>query len=179
MRSHAKRGPTSPGRATTFDPGVHMDAGAPLPHVLSNGRQTIVLFHAGLEPDPNRDGSTVTLIDPREQREHNLSWVRFDSVVASLFGPPNDEALQGHPLWGNGLQFYAFHRVENSEWIADLRARNRVHPNHQDNAWNSYQHFVITFHDQTLEVIAKSFEVGTRFVDFDTAIVDLARSLLD
>ncbi len=155
-----------------------MDAGAPLPHVLSNGRQAVVLFHAGLEPDPDWDGTTVTVIDPSDQLARNVSWVRFDSVVASLFGPPNDEALHGHPLWGRGLEFYAFHRVEDSGWIADLMKGNHVHPSHQDDVWNSLQHFVITFHDDTFEVIAESFEVGTRFVDFETAIVDLARELL-
>jgi hypothetical protein len=168
----------TPGEARPFDPGVRMDTGAPLPHVLSSGNQTIVLFHCGLDHDPEWDGKTVTTIDTHDNQERRFAWMRFDGVTACLFGPPNDEALNGHPLWGHGLEFYQFHTVTNSGWIAELQERNRVHRHHKDELWYQLQHFVITFHDETLEVIARTYEVGKLEMDFKSAIEFITRRLL-
>jgi hypothetical protein len=167
-----------PGEARPFDPGVRMDTGAPLPHVFSGGNQTIVLFHSGFDHDPEWDGKTVTTIDTQDDQDRHFSWMRFDGVTACLFGPPNDEALTGHPLWGHGLEFYQFHTVTNSGWIAELQERNRVHRHHKDEPWSQLQHFVITFHDETLEVVAKTYEVGTLETDFKSAIAFITKRLL-
>jgi hypothetical protein len=85
--------------------------------------------------------------------------VRFNGVASALFGAPNDEALQGHPLFGRGLQFYEFAEVENSPWIAELERANRVHPGHSAERYARLRHFIFPFHDSTFECVALAVEL--------------------
>lgn len=117
--------------AKPIDLDVTMDVGAPVPHVVTNGSVTIVVFHVGLPTDPTWDGKTITVVDPSLPETYDLGWVKFSGVAATLLGPPNDEAISGHPLWNAGLEPYCFHIVENSQWRADYATRNQVHPHHK------------------------------------------------
>ena len=70
---------------------------------------------------------------------------------------PNDEVLNAHPLYGSGLGFYGFHEVENSPMIADLDRRNQVHRRHVAGDYiKRFRHWIMTFHDETLEVVARN-----------------------
>jgi hypothetical protein len=80
--------------------------------------------------------------------------VRFRSA-SFRFGAPNDETLQGHPLWGHGLQLYTPGEVENSSWIRELERINSVHPMHAAESFAALRHFVIPFHGSTFECIAR------------------------
>jgi hypothetical protein len=81
--------------------------------------------------------------------------LHFEGVLYYAMGYPNDEALKVHPLYANGLGFYDFHLVENSPLIADLDRRNQAHERHvAGNYMKRFRHWVITFHDETLEVVA-------------------------
>lgn len=72
-------------------------------------------------------------------------------------GYPNDEALNAHPLYAIGLGFYGFHVVENSPLIADLDRRDQVHGQHVAGDYmKRFRHWIITFHDETLEVVARN-----------------------
>lgn len=82
------------------------------------------------------------------------------SPSAILHGPPNDEAMAGHPLASRGLQFYSWHEVVESSWVRRLEAMNRVHPRHDEALFADRRHFVLTFHDVTLEWICRSFRLG-------------------
>src|SRR5262245_34088500 len=42
---------------------VKWDAGAPLPHIIASGRKAYLLYLIS-KPDPNWDGSYVTMVDP-------------------------------------------------------------------------------------------------------------------
>ena len=53
--------------------------------------------------------------------------LHFEGVLYYAMGYPNDETLNAHPLYANGLGFYGFYVVENSPLIADLDRRNQVH----------------------------------------------------
>jgi hypothetical protein len=61
--------------------------------------------------------------------------VTFHGVKAWRYGPPNDEGLATHPLWGQGLTFYNFHELV-------LGRDEQVH------------RWIATFHDGTLEISA-------------------------
>lgn len=74
--------------------------------------------------------------------------LQFEGVVSHYLGPPNDEALHLHPLHARGLKCYAFHEVSQSP-AAPHGAR----------------HWIVTFHDETLEVIASSARVVRQRVD--------------
>ena len=101
--------------AEGIDLGVSIDVGAPLPHLVADGMRAVVVFHAGLPHDTDWGGRSVTVVDPGESNERNLGWVMFDGVYHGSLGPPNDEALAGHPLHGAGLEYYSAH--ERMPWV--------------------------------------------------------------
>lgn len=49
-----------------------------------------------------------------------LAMVRFTRPYMHFFGPPNDEALAGHPLSCRGLRPYGVYRVDHSSLIRRL-----------------------------------------------------------
>ena len=86
--------------------------------------------------------------------------VTFEDCLALSLGVPNDEALNGHRLWGRGLQYYAFQEVFSSDWIADMRQRNRAHHRHSEELFEGLRHFIVTFQDKTFECVAKGFTIA-------------------
>jgi hypothetical protein len=121
--------------AEPVDLRVQWDVGAPMP-VLLSGLRTFVAFYLG-GPD------------------HGIGIVEFKQVRSVKIGSPNDEVLNGHPLWGSGLEAYRAHVVRNSRWIAELMDVNRLHQRFDESRWRGAQHFVLTFHDETLECVAQ------------------------
>jgi hypothetical protein len=87
-----------------------------------------------------------------------VALVRFRSPRAHFFGPPNDEAIDGHPLARRGLHWDGCFEVIDSSWIRRLERMNRVHPRHSPKRFEADRHFVITFHDSTFECIADAAE---------------------
>jgi hypothetical protein len=90
-----------------------------------------------------------------EESEIQVAIVRFDSW-AHYLGPPNDEALSGHPLYERGLRCYGMFEVQHSSWIRMMEQRNRVHDRHAPERFAQLRHFIITFHDSTFECVAES-----------------------
>jgi hypothetical protein len=97
--------------------------------------------------------------------EETIAIVRFNRPYAHFFGPPNDEAFEGHPLAGRGLEPYGAFRIDDSSWIRRLERMNAVHEYHRPEAFAELQHFVLTFHDTTFECVALTFEVGIHPAD--------------
>jgi hypothetical protein len=112
-------------------------------------------------PRPSSTGEAS--IDAR-QRPYLISYVTDQDQIAVLeiplcsflvYGAPNDETLSGHPLYGNGLQFYAAHKVQNSKLLEQLESRNSAHPSHNRAAYLAGRsHYIITFQDATLEFVS-------------------------
>jgi hypothetical protein len=75
-----------------------------------------------------------------------IAVVRFSGVIDHRLSPINDEGLGKHPYARAGLRFYSFNELKDSDetlrW-SGLKAR----------------HWVVTFKDNTLDVIATSGEV--------------------
>src|SRR5467141_1374722 len=80
-----------------------------------------------------------------------VALVAFLQPHVHLFGAPNDEALEGHPLYAKGLSFYSAFEVHDSSWIRDLERMNRIHKRHEPSHFARLRHFIITFHDTTFE----------------------------
>ena len=137
--------------AERVDLGVRWDAGAPMP-VLLSGLRTFVAFYLSVN-DPLFDGTNPRVRDPHA--DHGIGVVEFKRVTSVKIGSPNDEVLRGHPLWGSGLEPYSAHEVKNSLWIAELMEVNRAHERFDESQWSGRRHFIFTFHDETLECVAK------------------------
>lgn len=120
-----------------------MDTGAPIP--------SIVLREEGLYVAYAVSG-----------QGQDYAIVRFRGVLQHTFGYPNDEALGQHPLFKIGLKFYAFNEVVASPYVEDLAKRNeKAFPGRAGRILER-RHWVVTFHDETLEVIGEVVEfLGT------------------
>jgi hypothetical protein len=131
--------------------GVKWDTGAPMP-VLLAGLRTFVAFYLSIR-DPRFDRLDIGRPDPLT--DHGIGIVEFKQVTSVKIGSPNDEVLHGHPLWGSGLEYYRAHEVRNSPWITELMTVNRVHERFDESRWSGKHHFILTFHDETLECVAQ------------------------
>ena len=124
-----------------------MDTGAPMPGIALHDRALYVSYIV-------RDSEHVG--------GESYAVVRFSGVSQHTFGYPNDEALAGHPLFSAGLSFYAFNEVANSPYLQELAARNaRTHPGSEPRLLKR-KHWIVSFHDETLEVVGDAVEfMGT------------------
>jgi hypothetical protein len=119
------------------------------------------------------------VLDLEFRLDELLGLVEFIGVHSVLFGGPNEEALQGHPLYGRGLDFYATHEIHASRWISEAERVNSVHPHHQGGWHQTLRHFVITFHDETLECLARDVRAETCQSSFPDAVAATASRMLD
>lgn len=133
-------------------------AGAPSPHVFADEGRLLVAYIVD-SPDPSFDGTNPRSISSATESQ-SIAILTADPYLAFQFGPPNDEAISGHRLYRLGLQPYSAFEVHNSSWIASLEKANRVHSSHTPELFSAYRHFILTFHDLTLEFIARSFSVS-------------------
>jgi hypothetical protein len=62
--------------AIPLDFPVRWDIGAPLPHIIQNDSKTFLTFYLS-EPDPNWDGTYVTVKNPRDGSVEALALVEF------------------------------------------------------------------------------------------------------
>jgi hypothetical protein len=144
--------------AVPFELGASWSGGASLPHLLSSGLRSFVAFYLE-EPDPNWDGTYVRVVDPTGDAQESLALAEFMDSVAVKLGPPNDEVLHGHPPYGRGLGGYGTYVVEGSRWLAELVEINRVHHLFDPKWWEDKRHFLLVFHDETVEAVARDIEV--------------------
>jgi hypothetical protein len=115
-----------------------METGGPCPAVRSNGHDLHCAYFIN---------STVAPV-------RSVAILKFEGVLQHRFGYPNDETLQGHPLHQFGLEHYGFFTVENSPLIYEIEKQNECHSQHRPGIYTKFCHWIFTFHDETLEVIA-------------------------
>jgi hypothetical protein len=132
--------------------------GAPLPIVLSDEHK-ILLAYIVQDTPADWDGSYVRVVDPSTSGEP-LALIEFTPYRSFMFGAPNDEAFDGHPLASRGLHPYGAFQIENSSWVRQLERMNSVHPHHTPERFERLKHFVFAFHDSTFECVAEGFTVS-------------------
>jgi hypothetical protein len=137
--------------AERVDLGVTWDAGTPMP-VLLSGLRTFVAFRLSVH---DRLFAGTNPRAPGPHADHGIGVVEFKRVTSVRVGFPNDEVLRGHPLWGSGLELYSAHEVKNSPWITGLMEVDRAHERFDESQWSGRRHFILTFHDETIECVAK------------------------
>jgi hypothetical protein len=106
-------------------------------------------------------GETQLWLPPRdddpETRAVVLVWKGTRAVRRE---PPNDEALSGHRLYYKGLRAVRWvGEVHESELIADLERRNRVHSRHDPSRYAQLHHWIVPLKGAVVEVVAHSCEV--------------------
>ena len=132
--------------------------GAPCPMILTGEH---FLHLAFVLEEPPESCETITPVMAGEHtRGTTCALIRFEHAYAHIFGPPGDEALQGHPLASLGLRPYSSFEVVNSPWLHGVERMNSVHPAHRPEFFAPFRHFIFVFHDSTFECIARSFEVS-------------------
>lgn len=160
--------------ALTCEWEVPWEIGAPLPHVVSSSLSTYLMYVAD-EPDPDWDGSYVTEI--RTSDTHRIALVEFIGCYAFQFGGPNDEVITGHRLWGKGLVPYSAHIIANSHWLAEMERINRVHPYYHPDEWRTLKHYLLLFHDENFECLAKGYAIEV-LQDSLEHVAEIARTRL-
>lgn len=151
------------------------DTGAPMPQVLSSGHVVLLLYSVA-EPDPDWDGTYVNVIDAAGA--HGLAIVQFKHCIIHKFGGPNDEVFSGHPLYERGLEPYGAHVVENSSWISEQQTINKVHSRYSPERWEGLKHYLLLFHDEVFECIAKGFAINSKRTTFPEALRSCVARLL-
>jgi hypothetical protein len=147
-------------------PGLAWSAGAPSPFFISSEQRTLIGFYAGKGDADQSDGDPVTVAE-------------LVGCTSVKFGFPNDEVLHGHRLYGAGLGYYQLHEVDNSAWLSELRAIEAVHDRAPETPFPNARHFVLTFHDSTVEAIARdvrlvgSYRTRAEAVHRMTVLADL------
>ena len=130
------------------------DCGTPCPIVISDeGRLALSYWEID---DP-----------PYEPTTAPLAIIKFQHPYLHIFGPPNDEAISGHPLSGRKLFPCGAFRVEHSSLVRHLEMMNSVHRYHDPRRFEILVHYIFTFHDSTFECVAQSFESTVEHVGLE------------
>jgi hypothetical protein len=144
---------------------------------MVNDARALLSFYLA-EPDPEWDGTYVTVKDPGDGSVEALALVEFEACLSARLGAPNDEVFDGHPLSGRGLDEHTAQLVKNSRWIRELEAINSVHGAYNRGWWRDLKHYVFWFHDSTFECIAKSCKLETYRESMAEMLARMAKRLL-
>lgn len=123
------------------------------------------------------DGTSVRVVSDSDADEL-IAVVTFRHAYVHLFGPPNDEAFDGHPLAARGLRPYAAFEIEQSSWMHRLERMNSVHQRHRPERFEAYKRYIFAFHDTTFECVAEGFTLSRTAGDVRSALLHAA-SLTD
>ena len=132
--------------------------GAPCPMILVGEGHLHLAYYLQNTP-AGWDGTTVKVLSEHSDGEP-VALVSFTYPYAHMFGPPNDEAFEGHPLESRGLRPYAVFEILKSSWIRQLERMNSVHEHYDPQRYSEYRHFVFAFHDTTFECVAEDFSIS-------------------
>ena len=129
--------------------------GAPCPMILCGEHSLHLAYFLEF---PNDDDEMKSAQEGGAyEKDDACLLVKFVRWYAYSFGPPNEEAIHGHPLAYRGLQPFAVFEVKESSWIRSLETMNRVHRSHKAERFQELRHFIFAFHDTTFECVAQDF----------------------
>jgi hypothetical protein len=157
---------------------VPWSGGAPLPHVVSSGQKAFLVYLMS-KPDPNWDGTYITIVDAASSSSFPLALVEFVGCYAFKFGGPNDEVFHGHPLSGKGLGGYRAYLIANSQWLAELERINSVHDAYDPSYWRELKHYMLLFHDEMFECIAASHKIELHKGTFEQVLEIASKRLFE
>ncbi|MBO6730452.1 MAG: hypothetical protein JJ884_02305 [Maricaulis sp.] len=135
--------------------------GAPLPIVLAEEHHLALVY---LAESFERDWDGVPRLVGLDTGREAAITIRFQRPRLHKLGPPNEEGISTHPLARHGLQAHGAFEAYNTELLQKV-ARMTAH-----------RHFVFSFRDSTLEVIAKDYSVEKTD---NTSVLAAAGAVLD
>jgi hypothetical protein len=132
--------------------------------------ENVVALDIGVVWEPNAPaavlasddmGRTALALNPREDDPDQSAVVLvWSGSHYSAMSDPNHEALNGHRLYGKGLETILWiGQVRDSELVAMLEMQNSVHPQHNPTWFADLLHHVVLTREQVVEVVARSFTV--------------------
>lgn len=88
--------------------------------------------------------------------------LKFINYHIYKMGFPGNETLCYHPYSIYGVNTSDIYLIKDSKWINELKEIDKNHPYHNEAKWDSLNHYIITFHDDLFECIAKDFEISNQ-----------------
>ncbi len=88
--------------------------------------------------------------------EEYFALVSFEGNTFK-FGIANDEVFNGLPNYEQGIEWAQI--IQNSKWIEGLKQINKVHPYFDESKWENQNHYILTFKDEILEIVATGYEI--------------------
>jgi hypothetical protein len=140
--------------------------GAPCPIFLAAEHHLHLAYYLE-EPVPGWDGSFARAVDHYTD-DKRCALIRFTGPYAHIFGPPNDDRFECHPLASRGLHPYGAFEVKHSSWMRGLErtwALNSPSTSYEDRQWQTKffaarKHVVFAFHDSTFECVCRDLEIS-------------------
>ncbi|WP_299773312.1 hypothetical protein [uncultured Pseudoteredinibacter sp.] len=118
-----------------------MESGAPLPEILERENSLLCAYICS---NPDFVGWDSGAPPDHPGFEEYCAVIEFEDVQSYKFGTPSDEELFEHPLYKLGIDYYGFYKLNVSPELVLIAGCS---------LW------VATFHDETLQVIAKGARV--------------------
>ena len=120
----------------------------PLPILIMGGAQCWLIYET---PGCSETRSA--------KNPHRYCWalIEFNKCPYASIGNPNDEVIEGHRLYGRGLEVGGAHIVQNSIKRKELERIAQFHSQYDSSAWRRLRHFVLSFKDTTFECIAEDY----------------------
>ncbi len=151
------------------------DVGHPCPAVIATERKTFLVYYLNV-PFENEDGTSLQNAKTSSE-SLDVAVISLDSCLAHMFGPPDDETFDGHPLDARGLAPYNIFEVRNSSWIRSLERINSVHPLHDPARFEKYRHFIFLFNNITFECVTEGFDCRVQTGSVFSTLEELARNI--
>ncbi|MDQ6479990.1 hypothetical protein [Dyadobacter sp. LHD-138] len=145
-----------------------MDFGAPLPMIVSTDTELFITFYS----DQEIKSFYPNALNPVYST--GVVVLKFKHYLKYTFGIPGNETIEGHPYFKLGMKLFKFYELTNSDLVAHLEKIEKSHQYYNPNKWKDYKHYILTFHDNMFECVAKKFKVRIE----NLSIYDQANKLL-
>jgi hypothetical protein len=107
------------------------------------------------------------------------SAARTTKSSAGIAGAGHESSRAQVPLYGKGLEAYRAHEVRNSRWLAAEQATNSVHRGYNAASWQDTKHYLLMFHDDCFECLAKGYKVEVVNCSFREAVNRVVERLFE
>jgi len=112
--------------------------------------------------DINRSWIAYNCLGSESPGNTQIAIIRLIRAYGLRAGGSNDEVIEGHPLFGSGIDNCGVFVIRNSNWIDSECRINRVHEQFSQRKWDDLRHFMWTFHDGIVEALAEDVSVVTQ-----------------